>query len=82
MPRTGQIVALDWHAEGSTFITGKPREWTRPPAGSMPSVDIAADGKRALAAITPETTEAEVRLAFLLHFGDEIRRRLASAGGR
>ena len=75
------VMAVNYSAKGDSFVAGKPRVWAesrlREVNLSGATFDIAPDGKR-LAAMTAGDGNAEkppTHLTFLLHFGDELRRR-------
>ena len=73
------IMAVGYSAKGDSFSVGKPRVWTEARMrgiGDFPNYDIAPDGKR-LASMVEDTEAGKLptSLTFLLHFGDELRRK-------
>ena len=74
----GHITVVPYSFSGRTFTPGEVREWSEAPVfqnGRLPTVDLAPDGKRFL--VTPAVPGAEpVHVTLLLHFFDELRRRV------
>jgi len=76
----GRVMAAAYTAKGDSFAAGKPRVWTETrilQAGFGRNYDITPDGKR-LAAIMvgAEDDKLPTHLTFLLHFFDELRRKV------
>jgi len=76
-----QLMAVSFKSRGGTFVTDKPRVWSREITSftATRSYQPAADGKRIIVlrpAGTPQ--EPHNRLIFLLNFFDELRRRLGA----
>jgi len=80
-----RIMATDYEGKDESFVAGKPRLWSNQQLNDLNLIlnyDLAPDGKRF--AIIPQLnaaaeTKGNVRMAFLLNFFDELRRR-ASTG--
>ena len=82
-----RIMVVDYTNKGNSFSPGVPRLWSkqqillRSGGGAIQPYAVAADGKRfAVMLYADGTTEphSPLRLTFLLNFGDELRRRVAS----
>ena len=82
-----RIMVVDYTIKGNSFSAGVPRLWSKQQillkagGGPLQSYALAADGKRFAVMLYPDgTTEPQspLRLTFLLNFGDELRRRVAS----
>jgi serine/threonine-protein kinase len=74
-----RIQAVDYTVSGGVFIPDKPRPWASTPiqsTGTYPSYDIAPDGKRFVVFPLSEASGGTVHVTFLLHFFDELKRRL------
>ena len=76
----GQLMAESYIGREGSFVTGKPRVWSREIAlfTATKSYEPGPDGKRIvvlLPAVTPQ--EPRDRLIFLLNFFDELRRRVS-----
>ena len=73
-----QIMAVNYTAQGGTFLPEKPRVWLSKLGGAT-SFDLGPDGKR-LAVLTPigtpEERRAEHEVTLLFSFFDELRRRV------
>jgi hypothetical protein len=77
-------MVVDYEVKGDVFSPGKARQWSPAPIGT-PTVNLPyalhPDGKRFAVFPVPETAPEEkgnAHLTFLLNFGDELRRGLAS----
>ena len=79
-----RVIAAGYTAKGDTFLAGKPRVWTEArvrASGGLSNYDIASDGKRLAAIVADEEAgKLPTSLTFLLHCGDELRRK--APGGR
>ena len=82
-----RIMVVDYTNKGNSFSPGVPRLWSkqqillRSGGGAIQPYAVAADGKRFAVMLFPDgTTEPQspLCLTFLLNFGDELRRRVAS----
>jgi Tol biopolymer transport system component len=74
-----QLMAASFESHGNSFVTDKPRVWSREIAAftATGSYDTGPDGKRIivlLPAVTPQ--QPHDRVVFLLNFFDELRRRV------
>jgi serine/threonine-protein kinase len=73
-----QIMVAEYTAKGDTFQPGIPRIWNSQQlsaTGSVPSIDLAPDGKR-FAVVPSSISQGNVHVTFLLNFFDELRRKL------
>ena len=77
----GHITVIPYSVSGRTFTPGPVSEWSEAPVfqnGPHHTVDLAPDGKRFL--VTPAIPGADgggpVHVTLLLHFFDELRRRV------
>ena len=82
-----RIMVVDYTIKGNSFTPGVPRLWSKQQillksgGGPFQPYALAADGNRfAVMLYSDGTTEPKspLRLTFLLNFGDELRRRVAS----
>jgi serine/threonine-protein kinase len=82
-----RIMVVDYSIKGNSFSPGVPRLWSKQQillkrgGGAIQPYALAADGKRfAVMLYSDGTSESKspLRLTFLLNFGDELRRRVAS----
>jgi serine/threonine protein kinase/Tol biopolymer transport system component len=78
-PSTGRIMAVDYQGTGDAFVASKPREWspTPVPVGLSDSWDRDPTSARAVvvpAPIAPESA-GPPKVAYLMHFFDELRRK-------
>lgn len=73
-------MAASYTVKGDTLQAGTPRVWTETRMlyfGVFPTNDIAPDGKRMAAIVADEDTQKlPTALTFLVHFGDELRRKV------
>ena len=78
------VMAVGYAAKGDTFLAGLPRLWTEARVrfvGGVINYDLAPDGKRLAAIVADEEAgKLPTSLTFLLHCGDERRRK--APGGR
>jgi len=77
----GHIMVADYTAQGETFRPGRPRRWCDTPillTGIYPPLDLAPDGKRFVVFPAPQSgsSDANGRVTFLIHFFDELKRRM------
>jgi len=76
----GRVMAASYTVKGDTLQAGTPRVWTETRMlyfGVFPTNDIAPDGKRMAAIVADEDTQKlPTALTFLVHFGDELRRKV------
>jgi len=78
----GRVMVCDYEIRGDAFLAAKPRLWTETRVESSlgsPSFDVSPDGQRLLTSVDPAATAAvppAVQVTFLLHFFDELKRRL------
>jgi serine/threonine-protein kinase len=72
-----RIMVVDYTAVGNSFSLGKQRIWYDRPLFSpgRQNLALAPDGKR-FVVFEPQTTAAPIRVAFLLNFFDEVKRRI------
>jgi eukaryotic-like serine/threonine-protein kinase len=81
-----RIMVATYTVKGDTFVPGAPRVWSEKQlanTGLTINLDPAPDGKRfavLMAADSPEPQETRSHVTLLLHFFDEVRRRLESGG--
>jgi hypothetical protein len=80
----GGIMAVDYQGNGDAFVAGKPRVWSPTPTRSTApndSWDVDPKGDRVVAIPVPDATRnaGTPKVAYLLHFFDEVRRK-APAG--
>ena len=76
--RASQLMAVSYKSRGDSFVTDKPRVWSRQIAwfAATKSYDPAPDGKRIVVLMPADTPQVpHDRLIFLLNFFDELRRR-------
>jgi hypothetical protein len=74
-----QLMAASFESHGNSFVTGKPRVWSREIAAftATRSYDPGPDGKRIILLLPTDTIQQQHdRLIFLLNFFDELRRRV------
>jgi serine/threonine-protein kinase len=74
-----QLMAVSYSSRGDSFVTEKPRVWSREIAffTASGSYDPAPDGKRIVVLLPADTPQSpHNRLTFLLNFFDELRRRV------
>lgn len=74
-----RIMVTEYTVKGDSFVAGKPRVWSPQQlfASGFANYDVAPDGKRLAIFPRPDAAESEPsRVAFLLNFFDEVRRRL------
>jgi serine/threonine-protein kinase len=75
-----RIMVVDYTANGSAFVPGKPRLWTsrRIFFPGLHNLDLQPDGKRFVVFAMPEDSgeKRPVRVTFVLNFFDELRRRV------
>ena len=81
----GHIMVADYEATGDVFSPGKPRQWSPVPiwnpTNNLPYA-LHPDGKRFAVFPVPEPSPEEkgnAHVTMLLNFGDELRRRVATA---
>jgi serine/threonine-protein kinase len=78
------IMVTAYAVKGDSFEADKPRMWSEKQLGgsvnNVKNVDLAPDGKRIVALMPADTTEAEKvhNVIFLENFFDEVRRRTAT----
>jgi len=81
------IMAVDYLGNGDAFVAGKPRVWSatpiRPTAPSD-SWDVDPKGDRVVAIPVPDATRnaSPPKVAYLLHFFDEVRRKAPAGKAR
>ena len=82
----GRIMVVPYTAKGDSFEPGRPHVWSEmhsPGLGSIPTYDLAPDGKRFAVVLNPDGTEGEkpiTSVTVLLNFFDELRRRVPARG--
>jgi Tol biopolymer transport system component/tRNA A-37 threonylcarbamoyl transferase component Bud32 len=79
-----RVMAVDYTANGDSFVAGKPRVWTETrlrPTAPYSNYDLAPDGKRLAAMVADDASgdKPPTHLTFLLNFFDELRRRAPSS---
>ena len=78
------IMMATYTVKGDSFVADKPRAWSEKQIGGVVgsnNVDLAPDGKRIIALMPVETSEAQKaqsHVIFLMNFFDEVRRRTAT----
>jgi Tol biopolymer transport system component len=81
-----RIMVATYTVKGDSFVAATPRVWSQKPlanTGLTGNLDLAPDGKHfavLIAADSPEPQETRSHITLLLHFFDEVRRRLESGG--
>jgi serine/threonine-protein kinase len=77
-----RIMVVDYTANGSSFVQGRPRLWCdrRVFSPGRSNLDLAPDGKRFAIFYTPEAVESPPRVVFLLNFFDYLQRQIATTG--
>jgi serine/threonine-protein kinase len=77
------IMVAAYSVKGDSFMADKPRMWSENQLGglvnSVKNVDLAPDGKRIVALMPVEATEAQKaqnHVIFLMNFSDELRRKV------
>jgi serine/threonine-protein kinase len=79
-------MVVPYTAKGDCFGPGRPHVWSEmhsPGLGSIPTYDLAPDGKRFAVVRNPDGTEGEkpiTSVTVLLNFFDELRRRVPARG--
>jgi serine/threonine-protein kinase len=76
-----RIMMVDYTVDGASFVPGKPRLWSDRQLfyTGTSNLDVAPGGKRFAVFSIPETAPREkgsVHVTMLLHFFDELKRRL------
>jgi serine/threonine-protein kinase len=75
-------MVADYTVKGDTFTPGRPRQWCETPilfTGIYTPLDLAPDGKRFVVFPAPQSagpSGANGRVTFLIHFFDELKRRI------
>jgi len=81
-----QIMVVPYEVKGDSFLAGTPRPWTPRRTASVAiygNYDVAPDGKRAAAVVTPlQQEKPRTQITFLQDFFDELRRRTRDSGGK
>jgi serine/threonine-protein kinase len=77
---SGVIMAVDYQGNGDAFVAGKPRVWSAAPIRSIApddSWDLDPKGDRVVAIPVADSTRnaGPPKVAYLLHFFDEVRRK-------
>ena len=78
----GRVMVTDYEIRGDAFLASKPRLWTETRVEDNlgnSTFDVAPDGLRILTSINPADSGSQrgpVQVTFLLHFFDELKRRL------
>jgi Tol biopolymer transport system component len=74
-----RINVVDYSVRGDSFQLGKPRVWSDRELRrfiNTPNADLHPDGKRFIVTLPSEEGGLSSRLAVLVNFGDELRRRV------
>jgi len=83
--QNGQLMAAQYTATGDLFLAQRPRLWSEKRLALSPTArgyDVAADGKRVVAAMPADDTaeqKPEHHVIFLLNFFDELRRHVPTS---
>lgn len=75
----GPIMVVEYHVSGDAFIANRPRVWSSAlprQVGTLASWALHPDGKRVAMFPRDAENDGAPRLAFLLNFFDELRRRV------
>jgi serine/threonine-protein kinase len=79
----GRVQAVDYTAQGDSFIAGKPRPWSPVQVALRPSLyDLMPDGKHLLIAVPEESADganSNMHVTVMMNFFDELRRRAPAA---
>lgn len=81
-----RIMVVNYTVKGESFVPGKPRVWSGKQlanTGLATNLDIAPDGKRLVALMPAETTEAresKSHVTLVVNFFDEVRQRVGGQG--
>jgi hypothetical protein len=77
-----QIMVAPYSVKGDSFVPDKPRMWSEKrlaDLGTIPTYDVAPDGKRVVAVLPVEGVEAQKaqnHVIFLLNYFDYLRQRV------
>jgi hypothetical protein len=79
-------MAVNYTVKGESFVVEKPRVWSAKQlanVGLAVNLDLAPDGKRFVVLMPAESSEpreAQNHIKLVIHFFDEVRRRVAAGG--
>ena len=83
---SGKIMIVNYTTKDDSFVADKPRVWSEKPIGVstngdalVANYDLSPDGERIAALMsvdTPEGSQAQTHITFLMNFFDELRRRV------
>jgi serine/threonine-protein kinase len=81
-----RVMVVDYDVKNGAFVAGPPREWTSlrlADTGVISNFDVLPDGRR-IVALLPAARDEDQRIrnhvSVVLHFSDEVRRRVARTG--